>query len=130
MTDFDLTKITMQFGTLRRKIRTALQAHFDAGGEIEVLSRDGIWVKITAPSWIETRVYRAKPTAMITGNIGLSDEYRAIFVGVQERAQAETQPHPIFAAVKEWQEAHTLTCGVTDRRIKACAALMAIKVPS
>jgi hypothetical protein len=133
----DLTKIKTPFGTLRRKIRTALQAHFDAGGAIEFMD-GGDWKPACSPQWLPNRAYRAKPTGPIIGSIVLSAEYRGVFVGVQARAQSETQPHPIFAAVKEWQEAGCAMRGNREKldifaahaRMQAAFdALMAIKVP-
>ena len=133
MPDFDITAITMPFGTLRRKIRKALLKHHVLGGEIECLCADGLWYVRQCPQWDDAVVYRAKPTEPIISNIVLSAEHRGVFVGVQARAQAETQPHPIFAAVKEWHEAvemlkHNPLANM-DRYHRAMVDLAAIKVP-
>jgi len=88
MTDFDLSKITMPFGTLRGKIRRALKAHFAAGGEIEAQLTNVVWYLAPDPEWAAHRVYRAKPLQPAPLN----------------HAGCDT-PAVIFAAVREWQEA-------------------------
>jgi len=66
MPDFDPTKITMPFGTLRRKISNALRAHDDAGGEIEVWT-GAAWIA-ASPAWEPTHVYRVKPQMLSADN--------------------------------------------------------------
>jgi len=126
----DLTKIKTPFGLLGKKTRKALQEHWGVGGEIEYFDDEGVWVLSTGHQWLPWRVYRKKQIEPVTPV--LSSEYREMF----EAALARPDAHPIFAAVKEWQEAFADTYITTSsnergsRLLKACDAIAEIKVPS
>lgn len=126
----DLTKIKTPFGLLKPKVRSAMHEHHDAGGTIQCYSVHG-WMDCE-PDWTEYRVYRVKPADLIMD---------ARFVpaipwdnGVKPRSVRDEiePPHPIFAAVKEWQEARLhYQVGEDYGGLWAAAqALAEIKVPS
>jgi len=86
-------------------------------------------------------VYRAKPTAVnltLSGD-GCADDTDGMQPVLDGKSQAVDQPAPlnhagcdtpdaIFAAVKEWQEAWP---GISvQRRIDACNAIVALRLPS
>jgi len=159
MPEFDLTKITMPFGTLRRKIRNALQAHDDAGGKIDVWT-GAAWIA-ASPAWEPTHVYRVKPQKFraidqkdrdpcapvpLLGNgtmrfydnpMAISDD-ATIGQCLTGKPITQRQVGAIFAAVREWQEADVaeLVCGPSEvkaaqlRLVSAKTALRNIKVPS
>ena len=119
----DLTKIKTPFGLLGKKTRKALRAHFEAGGEIKIYLEDGGWTDCLNPFNSGELAYRAKPPS-----------YGKWFDAHAELAKIEAaKPHPIFAAVKEWQEARAewvhgkIPPTSWDA---ACVALYAIVVPS
>ena len=119
----DLTKIKTPFGLLKPKVRNAMHEHHDAGGTIQCYSVHG-WMDCE-PDWTEYHVYRVKP----------SDPIRPEHIKVSGGAFtfAGDQPHPIFAAVKEWQDARKgagLGTKGHERIRIAAEALAAIKVPA
>jgi len=153
MPDFDLSTITMPFGTIRRKIRKALQAHDDAGGEIEVWT-GAAWIA-ASPAWEPTHVYRVKPQKFRAIDqkdrdtcAPISDRFRDNPMAISDDATigkvltgtpiTQRQVGAIFAAVKEWQEADVaeLVCGPSEAKAaqlrlgSAKTALRNIKVPS
>ena len=60
----NLTKIEKPFKFLSKKKQAGLVAHFDAGGEIELLWGDGSWRKCISPHWDDGDRYRAKPVPL------------------------------------------------------------------
>ncbi len=122
----DLTKIKTPFGLLKPKVRNAMHEHHDAGGTIQCYSVHG-WMDCE-PDWTEYHVYRVKPAENKTV-AALREEFKT----TSARYVCMPADTPIFAAVKEWQEARAnmgKDGGSIDRWQAALNALAAIKVPS
>ncbi len=138
----DLTKIKTPVGLLKTKVQKALRAH---GGPYECYV-DGQWSHCY-PTWNKDYAYRVKPADPITLTTvvgdGIIDNTATLQAAVDEAgalpvgqfykkdyplaAQVQRDPHPIFAAVKEWQETYCIAGAA--RQMQACRNLLSIKVP-
>ena len=106
----DLTRITTPFGLLGKKTRKALKHAAMHRGRFDAWI-DGKWMDCGTPMLplVKAVIYRVKPDA------------------------TNADPHHIFAAVKEWQEARKAqgygALGAGRRYDNACEVLMSV-VPS
>lgn len=123
----DLTKIKTPFGLLKPKVQDRLLAHLRANGLIEMFWSPA-WKDSTSDRFDDRFTYRAKPGFPILPENKTVAALREEFKTTSARYVCMPADTPIFAAVKEWQEARA---GNSWRRVDAAtAALVAIKVPS